>query len=249
MIALYILGAALGIFLLYVLFLVICGLFVDPKRSYETDSRFYRGLLNGNTAAILKLLRVHVHVSGLDKLPGDDTVLFVGNHVSNYDPIVTWHALGKRKIAFISKPSNFKIPFFGPIIRRCCFMAIDRENPRNAILTINRAAELLKKGELSVGVYPEGTRSKTGQLLPFHNGVFKIAQKAKTAVAVVAVTGTDRIRKNIPFRKSDVYVDVLEVLPAQEICAMKTEQIGQQVRQLLTEQRKKDSNDLYSVQS
>ena len=233
MILLYILGILLGLFALYVLFLGACALLVDPKKEYEKNSPYYRFLLDSVTAAAMKLLRIRVHVSGIEKIPKDTKVLFVSNHRSNFDPIVTWYALKKWKIAFVSKPSNFKIPFFGRIIRKCCFMPIDRENPRNAIVTINKAAKLLKKQEVSIGIYPEGTRSKNGQLLPFHNGVFKIAQKAEAAMVVLCVTGTEKISKRTPFRRTDVYLDVLEVFSAQGIKETKTEMIGTAVRRLI----------------
>ena len=145
MILLYILGILLGLFALYVLFLGACALLVDPKKEYEKNSPYYRFLLDSVTAAAMKLLRIRVHVSGIEKIPKDTKVLFVSNHRSNFDPIVTWYALKKWKIAFVSKPSNFKIPFFGRIIRKCCFMPIARENRRTAIVTINKAAKLLKK--------------------------------------------------------------------------------------------------------
>lgn len=206
---------------------------VDPSKEYEKNSPFYRFLLDSATAVAMKLLRIRVHVSGIEKIPKDTKVLFVSNHRSNFDPIITWYILKKWKIAFVSKPSNFKIPFFGRIIRKCCFMPIDRENPRNAIVTINKAAKLLKKQEVSIGIYPEGTRSKNGQLLPFHNGVFKIAQKAEAAMVVLCVTGTEKISKQTPFRRTDVYLDVLEVFSAQGIKETKTEMIGTAVRRLI----------------
>ena len=242
MILLYILGILLGLFALYVLFLGACALLVDPKKEYEKNSPYYRFLLDSVTAAAMKLLRIRVHVSGIEKIPKDTKVLFVSNHRSNFDPIITWYILKKWKIAFVSKPSNFKIPFFGRIIRKCCFMPIDRENPRNAIVTINKAAKLLKKQEVSIGIYPEGTRSKNGQLLPFHNGVFKIAQKAEAAIVVLCVTGTEKISKRTPFRRTDVYLDVLETFSAQGIKETKTEMIGTAIRRQIeinTEKRDK----------
>lgn len=233
MIFLYVLGILIGLFLLYVLFLGICALAVNPNKEYDRNSRFYRFLLDSATAAALKLLRIRVHVSGLEKIPTDAKVLFVSNHRSNFDPILTWYALKKWKIAFVSKPSNFKIPFFGRIIRKCCFMPIDRENPRKAIPTINSAAKLLRKQEVSIGIYPEGTRSKTGELLPFHNGVFKIAQKAEAPIVVLCVTGTEKIAKQTPFKPTDVYLDVLEVFSETNIKETKTEMIGTAVRRLM----------------
>ena len=242
MILLYILGALLGVFLLYVLLLGVCSLLVDPEKEYNKNSSFYRFLLDSATAAAIKLCRIRLHVSGMEKIPKDTKLLFVSNHRSNFDPLITWYALKKWKLAFISKPENFKIPFFGRIIRRCCFLPIDRENPQKAIVTINKAAKLLQKQEVSIGIYPEGTRSKTGQLLPFHNGVFKIAQKAQMPIVVLSITGTEKISGRTPFQPTDVYLDVLEVFPGENIKEIKTETIGMMVRHLiLTNTEKRDT--------
>lgn len=242
MILLYILGILLGLFLLYVLFLGVCALLVNPKKEYDENSGFYRFLLDSATSAAMKLLRIRVHISGIEKIPKDAKVLFVSNHRSNFDPIVTWYTLKEWKLAFVSKPSNFKIPFFGRIIRKCCFLPIDRENPRKAIVTINKAAKLLKKQEVSIGIYPEGTRSKTGQLLLFHNGVFKIAQKADAPIVVLSITGTEKISARTPFHPTEVYLDVLEVFPSENIKELKTEMIGMTVRHLiLTKTEKRDA--------
>lgn len=233
MIVLYILGTIFVLLLMYILFLGICSLLVSPHKEYENNSPFYRLLLDSATALALKLLRIKVHVSGVEMVPTDEKLLFVSNHRSNFDPIITWNVFKKWKLAFISKKSNFKIPFFGRIIRKCCFMAIDRTNPRKALSTINAAAKLLRRQEVSIGVYPEGTRSKNGILLPFHNGVFKIAQKADVAIVVLTVVGTENIHRNTPFRKTDVYLDVLDVIPAEKAKTVRAEALGVELRHLI----------------
>lgn len=231
MFLLKLLGILFGLFLLYALFLLVCSLFVNPKKEYENHSRFYRALLNGATAFAMKIMRTRIHTNGLEKVPHDTkNLLFVSNHRSNFDPIITWHIFKKWQPAFVSKAANFKIPIFGRFIRKCCFMAIDRENPRNALKTIFKAAEFLKKGEVSIGIYPEGTRSKECKLLPFHNGVFKTAQKANADIVVLAVSGTEQIHKNYPFHHTDVYLDVLEVIPAETVKATKTDALGARIR-------------------
>jgi 1-acyl-sn-glycerol-3-phosphate acyltransferase len=244
MLFLYILLGIFGFLVAVVLFLTVCMLPVSPRKYYEKDSKFYRFLIDLAAAVACWGGRIRLHVTGKELLPTDRRILYVGNHVSNYDPIITWHAFPKAKLSFISKASNFKLPWFGRFIRRCCFMDIDRENPRNAIVTINRAAELLKNQEVSIGVYPEGTRSKSAELLPFHNGVFKIAQKANVDIAVVSLIGTEKIHENFPWRSTDVFVDVLEVIPAVEIKGVKTEIIGGRVESLLRENKRKRETKL-----
>ena len=229
----YILLALLAAVVGFILFVVISGLLVNTKKEYDQHSKFYRFLVNVVTWITLWCSRVRVHVTGADKVP-DTNVLFVGNHRSNYDSLVTWQVFKKWNVAYISKHSNFKIPICGRLIRKCCFLAIDRENPRNAIKTINKAAAIINDQNISFGVYPEGTRNKSYQgLLPFHNGVFKVAQKANIPVVVVACYGTENIHKNAPWRHTDVYLDVLDVMSAEFVKENGTAVIGDRVQQLL----------------
>ena len=227
MIIIYILGGIIAIFLMYILFLFVCSLFVRTDRQYTEDSRFYRHLLYGATGFAMWFLRVKMHVTGMEKIPVDVKPLFVGNHLSNYDPLIEWHVFKKWDVAFVSKPENFKIPIFGRIIRRCCFMPIDRSDPGKALSTIKTATEILQKGDMAVGVYPEGTRNRQGGLLPFHTGVFRIAQKAHAPIVVMAIHGTENI-----------YIDVVDVIPADEVKAMKKNEISDRVRLVLEKDEK-----------
>ena len=112
-------------------------------------------------------------------------------------------------------------------------MTIDRESSRKAISTIRDAAEMLKEQEVSIGVYPEGTRSKNGELLPFHSGVFMIAQKANAPIAVVVLKGTEKIHKNYPFHRSNIEMTVAEVIPAEQVCSMRSAELGDKVREII----------------
>ena len=228
---LWALAIVLAVCLVYVLFLAAAALLVDPKKEYTVDSPFYRCLLYDATARAIRLLRIRIEADGLEKLPEEGRFLLVCNHRSNFDPILTWQILRKYNLAFVSKPENFRIPIFGRFIRQCCFLAIDRENPRNALVTIDKAAELLEEDEVNVAVYPEGTRSKECTLLPFHNGVFKIAQKARVPIVVAAIEGTEQIHKNWYARPTHVRFTVLETIPASFAAENRTAAIGQRVRQ------------------
>ena len=228
--AVFLLTLPLGLIFLFV---CVCSLFINKKKSYKKESKFYRFLLQSFTSAGLWTVGVKLHVTGLEKLPQGEKFLLVGNHISNYDPIITWKVLRKQKMRFISKGSNFKIPFMGQLIYRCRFMEIDRKNPRNALKTIEEAAEMIKNGEACVGVYPEGMRSKTGELLPFHNSVFKIAQKANAPIVVCTVRETGKVHKNAVWKRTHVYLDFVEVFSKESVQKMKTVEIGAKTRELI----------------
>lgn len=223
----------LGIFILYWVVLAVMAACVNPHREYDRNSRFYRNFLNFSTAITLWGARVHVHREGFEKLPSEAPVLFVSNHRSNFDPIITWYELHRFDLAFISKEENFHIPLFGRIVRRCAFLSIDRKNPRNAVRTMKRAVNLLDRQEVSIGLYPEGTRSRTGELLPFHHGLFRIAVKAKVPVVVAVLEGTEQVKRHFPLRRTDVRFAVLRVFRPEEYAGKSTEEIGEMIREVM----------------
>lgn len=172
--------------LTYVL-LVVGGLYLFLPQGNPSPrlQRFTHWLIKYTLRWVLVALGIRVDIQDADKLP-DKPYLLVGNHRSAFDPITALTATESR-LVFIAKPGVLKIPIIGSILERLCFLAIDRENARNAVTTIKRSAELIKDVGLCVGIYPEGTRSKDGNLLPFHAGSFKIAKLAECPVAVVSV--------------------------------------------------------------
>lgn len=157
------LGCFVAANLVYVLLMFVCSLFAGPNRMYDRISPFYLALTLALDGWILALCRIKIHVEGLEKVPTDSEFLFVSNHRSNFDPMVQWWVLRRWPLAFVSKPSNMRKFVIGPFVRRCCFLPIDRENARNALTTINAAANLIRAHVCSFAIYPEGTRSKSGQ--------------------------------------------------------------------------------------
>ena len=227
---LWIIIAIIVIVALWFALLFISGLFIKKGKEYDTNSRYYRFLLSFSTAIAMKLIRIHIDISGLEKLPENTRFLLASNHRSNFDPLITWHALAKYDLAFISKPENFDVPFFGKIIQKCCFMAIDRKDSEKANVTKERAARLLKMDSVSVAVYPEGTRSKTGEMLPFHNGIFNIAKEADVPIAVMTLQGTAAIKENYPKHRSDIKLDIVDIIPVETVRSSTPHELGEQVR-------------------
>ncbi len=225
--------SVLGLLVAFLLVCLVTGTALKNKGKMKKPNEFCRFLAESFCRIFIDLGAVRVHVTGEDKLPKDKRFLLVCNHRSGYDPMVCMTALRKYKISFISKPENMNIPFAGPILEQCGFLAIDRDNNRNAMRTINRAAEFITEDMLSVGIYPEGTRSREDTMLPFRSGAFKIAVKAKCPIVVTAIRGTDRIKKNMPFKRTDVFFDIIGVLGSEDIKGMRTHEISAIARDMM----------------
>lgn len=213
-----------------VIVLAVSACLVNPHAEFYGNSGYYRFLLNASTVAMVVILRIRVHVTGLDKLP-KGRFLLVGNHRSNYDPILTWYVLRNRQLTYLSKEENFHIPVYGRIIRKCGFLPIDRTDPRAALKTLAASAQMMKEDKVNIAIYPEGTRSKECVLLPFHNGIFRVAQMAEVPIVNVAIRGTENIHKQYIRKVSDVYIDFVDVIPFEEAKKMRTQEIGERVRE------------------
>ncbi len=192
----------------------------DKTREYKHQNRYCRFLLNSSAREVAIFSRTKFHVTGMEKVPKDTPFLLVCNHRSKLDPIYTWMIFKKYKLSFITKKENFSIPWYGKLIRKCCFLGIDRQDPRKAISTIEKAADLLKRGEVSIGVYPEGTRHLDCKMGEFHALVFRIATDAKVPIVVMAITGIENVAKNFPWKRAHVHMDVLDVYTADEVAAV-----------------------------
>ena len=127
--------------------------------------------------------------------------LFAANHISFFDIVVTY-PLMISPTGYIAKKELEKVPFLSWIMRFVNCIFIDRKDPRNGLKAVLSAADMIKSG-ISVFLFPEGTRSKTGKMGEFKDGGFKIATKSKAPVVPVGITGTNDILENhFPFIKS-----------------------------------------------
>lgn len=224
----------LALLILFYLVVWLISLTVDMSEPPKEDHPHYRRIVVTVIGQLNRFARVRIRLTGEEKLP-NGRFLLVSNHRSSYDPISTVWALRKRDIGFITKPENHRIPLAGPMIFKANYLPIDRENPREAMKTIQAAADLLKNDVVSVGVYPEGTRGHDEDMLPFHNGVFKIAQKAFVPIVVLSARGAERIRKNFPLRHTDILLDICAVIPPEEHAALSTAELSAKVRAILAE--------------
>ena len=229
------LGVFTGLNLLYFIFWVCVAQTVDITRPIQEQKPIYRYGVADIATALCSYAHVHTEVRGKELLPKDRRFLMVCNHRAAFDPIVKASVLKDYNLAFITKPSNLQIPLIASLAYGAGFIPLNRENDREALKSILQAIDYLKRDLCSMVVYPEGTRTKTGKLLPFHAGSFKIAQKAKVPVVVAAIQGTENVGKNFPFRRTDVQLDVLEVIPAEKVKAMTTQDLSAYCRNRIAE--------------
>ena len=222
-----------GIYLLYVY--IICKR-VDMSKEYDDMDPFYHWNVNRFIEWLLAFCRVRPVLQGTEWLP-EGRFLLVGNHRSAFDPLTAVAVFRKMGVplTFISKPENIHKLFVGPAAWRDGFLPIDRENARNALKTINTAAQRMKDGTWSYGIYPEGTRTKDGNLQEFHPGSFKAAQKAHVPIVIMATEGSEKVLKNFPFRRTVVNLTILECIDADEVKAQKTAELAAHTKALLTE--------------
>jgi len=152
-----------------------------------------------------RLAGIRVRAVGRERLDGR-AYLYMSNHVSNLDPpIIT--SLLDRRISIITKQELFKIPLFGRAMRATGFVPIDRSNRRSAIEGIREAAHVLQTG-MGMLVFPEGTRSRNGKLLPFKKGSFHLAMEAGVPVVPITIVGSYEAwpKGRMSMRKGEVVV-------------------------------------------
>lgn len=219
--------------LLIWIFLAVVALPISMKKTYDKPSKFHCKVFNLAYWSLCNLARVKIHASGIEQIPFDKHFFFVSNHRSKFDNMVHSMVLHKTELAFISKPENFKIPIGRHLMNRSCYLAIERNNPREGMKTILRAISLLGNDAVSIGVFPEGTRSKTTELLEFKPGCFKIAEKTKSPIIVGVTQGTEKIHKNFPWKPTHVYFDVIKVLYPQDYEGKTTVEISECVYALI----------------
>ncbi len=139
----------------------------------------------------LWLSRARVEIEGLEHVDPRRPQIFVANHGGLHD-ILSLAAHLPIQFRWIAKKQLFHVPFMGWHMRRSGYIPIDRENPREAARSIVAAAGTIAGG-VSAIAFPEGTRSRTGELGPFHGGAFALALRAGVPLVPVTLDGSCRV--------------------------------------------------------
>jgi 1-acyl-sn-glycerol-3-phosphate acyltransferase len=130
---------------------------------------------------------IRYRVTGRENLPRGRAAVFCANHASNIDAPLVFIVLHKR-LRYLYKAEFGKLPILGRAVRIGGFIPVDRQNPEQGQWAVEQAVAGLRRGQTFI-VFPEGTRSRTGEMLPFKKGGFVMAIKAQVPVVPVAIEG------------------------------------------------------------
>jgi 1-acyl-sn-glycerol-3-phosphate acyltransferase len=163
---------------------VIIATIFYPHRNYPLIVTHYWGM------ALLKGAGVTLEVHGQENLQPGRPAIYAANHQSAFDIFVLLAVLPPVK--FLAKIELFAIPLFGYALGRAGSLPVDRSNRQAAMKSIDRAAQAVREGS-SIIIFPEGTRSTIGEMLPFKKGGFVLAIKSGQPIVPVSISGAGAV--------------------------------------------------------
>ena len=175
-----------------VLYTILCsflallsGLLDKSYVTYKYITKFFSG-------GILFISGVKVKTTGLENLSGEGPFIFVSNHISQFDIIGLQYTI-PVKSGFVFKKELARIPLFGWQLMTGPHIIIDRSNAENALKSIHKARHKMKTKSVSMILFPEGTRSKNGELQQFKRGAFHLAGQVNYPIIPVTIRDSDKL--------------------------------------------------------
>ncbi len=202
--------------------LVIVGaLFRFPRAWPDACTRIW-------SRGILRAAGIRIEFIGLEHLPSHSSVL-VGNHQGVFEILALLGYLSKPPM-FVTKLEAFKIPIFGQALHALGHIAVDRGDTDKAVASIREGAQRLKIRKDHVVFFPEGTRTRDGQLKPFKKGAFVFALESGLPIVPFAVDGSYQA---LPPRQKVVLPGLVKI---QFFPAIETQQSNLEQREQLRDQ-------------
>src|SRR5947209_9940385 len=162
---------------------------------FDHTGRVQMRIARGWARALLWISSVKVEFEGLEKIAAGGSYVFVSNHASYMDTPVALANI-PVEFRFLAKKGLFQIPLLGQPLARAGHVPVPREDPRAAVKTLTLAADIIRERGTSLLVFPEGGRSRDGQMRVFKEGAAYIAIKAGVPAVPIALIGS---RAVLPF--------------------------------------------------
>ena len=209
----------------------IIGKFSPEKKDYSSLR-----IVQWGFKVILKMTGVSATVIGEENIP-DEPVLFIGNHRSFFDILLTYSRC-KRLTGYVAKKEMEKIPLLSTWMRNLYCLFLDRDDIKAGLKTILQAIDYIKRG-ISICIFPEGTRNKGEELsmLPFKDGAFKIATKTNCAIIPISLNNTSEIfEKHFPkIKKTHVVIEYGKPIYPDDLDKEEKKHIGTYVQNIIQE--------------
>ena len=192
---------------------------------------------------ILKITGVKITVIGEENVPKDTPVLYIGNHRSYFDILLTYSRCPIRT-GYIAKKEMEKYLTLTTWMRRLYCLFLDRSDPKQGLKTILTAIDYIKRG-ISICIFPEGTRNTGAELslLPFKDGAFKIATKTGCPIVPICMNNTAEIFENhFPkIRKTHVVIEYQKPIYPDRLDKETKRHIGDHVESIIKETIEKNA--------
>lgn len=187
---------------------------------------------------ILAISMVRVKAKGVDNVL-DEPAIYAANHASQLDiPIICKRV--NRPLFFIGKIELKKIPILSQYMKIVGMIFVDRKNRERAMANMRTAIQDIQGGK-SIAAFPEGTRTKTGELLPFKKGVFTIAKEGRIPIVPIAVIGSAKALASGSFflRPATVELRILPALKGDDFFNLSIEEMANHTRSLIQQEIEK----------
>ena len=203
----------------------------------EEHDRIVRTMVNNWALRLMKLAGATMEVTGKENIP-EGPVVFAANHQGYADIPLLLTQLDKPN-PLIAKKELEKVPLLRDWMTELNCIFIDRDNARQAMDSLKKANELLSEG-YSVSIFPEGTRSKGGEIKDFKGGTIRLATRAKVPIVPCCIEGTyNMLEANKGFKITPAKLQ-LHILPAIETADLSREEIkalDERLRSAIKEKR------------
>lgn len=201
-------------------------------------------MVQGAFRLMLRVAGVRLTVIGEENVPKDRPVLYIGNHRSYFDILLTYSRC-PNLTGYIAKKEMERYPLLNIWMKRLYCLFLDRKNPKEGLKTILTAVQYVKDG-VSICIFPEGTRN-TGEelsILPFKDGAFKIAERTRCPIIPISLNNTAEIFENhLPFiRPATVVIEYGKPIETTEMSKAEIRALPEQCQALIQETIRKNAS-------
>ncbi|HEX5412139.1 MAG TPA: lysophospholipid acyltransferase family protein [Terriglobia bacterium] len=219
--------------LLIYLYTAVCGTFSICGSFFDARGRWQHGCARTWSWLILKTSRIRLSIEGLENVDPSQTVIFCSNHPSAMDIPVLFVSLPVQ-FRFLAKRGLFSVPFLGWHLRRSGHIPVDRGRPREALKGFDQAAKRIKEGR-PVVVFPEGSRSRTSEMLPFKSGTFYLAILSGIPIVPVTLLGSREVLEpdSLHIRPGQVRVVIHPAISTAGLSVHDVSELSERVREVI----------------